>query len=143
MSLVNFPKELQVCMIQELARIEKDKVEHCLVRFHLQDGQELTPGKWIALMKRGYVPLIKASLEVYLSSGSVDERSSSSYRSSSTTRSARRTSRDNSISLDESKIDGNDSDGAEPQATRDDNSGFLLLNSEPETTSMQLDKRYL
>lgn len=118
-------------MIRELARIGEAEVEKCSIRFHLQDGQEVTPGKWVVLMKRGNIPMITASLEYNLPPDLVVERSSSSSRSSSTTSLAPSRTGGGAIVPFKPITDENDNGEAQSQATRNDTRRFLLLSSEP------------
>lgn len=115
-------------MIRQLSRIGTINVEDRLVRFHLEDGQEITPGKWIAFMKRGNVPLIKASFEDDQASDLAHESSSSSSLSSSATSLTSQSTRNDSISLDESTKDEDIDDETEDR-------GFLFINSEPKIKS--------
>ncbi|KAI1771541.1 hypothetical protein F4818DRAFT_206615 [Hypoxylon cercidicola] len=130
--------ELQVAMIHQFMRTGHDNVKEYSLHFHLQDGQEITSGKWTAILKQLDLPLIK----VTLSPIALNHDDSSSL-----TIQEPKIMDDDKLSLDVSVLGGDSDDGSndeggsgsdaesELHSSKSDDLGFLLIDLDTTTNT--------
>lgn len=139
--IVDILQELQVAMVHQFMKMGRIDIREYALHFHLQDGQEVTSGKWSAILKQLDLPLLKVTLspiELYHDDSS----------SSIATPHSKITDNDK-LSLDMSEPGGDTDDNSSEEDTRSnieagvfrwqhsksDDLGFLLIDPEQMSTS--------